>query len=1081
MNYPIHKFNIFLLLLLYLAVGCGDAINLKQQQKIKVVPSWYDKNNINMAFENFTVENGLTDNDITDFIEDDNGIYWFATGKGLTRYDGIEFKSYTEIDVNGKKRGIASVDGLCLDDKGTIWMIESNRGILSINTITEQLTSFENTTIAKWDVAFPRRLFYTNSKVYYNYPFGYFDTNLNIYKNLDTLSGYSVLKGDIIFSFANNPKSKLHDYFRTYNTKTAEFIITDSIPKHLLMGCNDIIGGQDDILYLGFQTGELKEFNLKTRSIKVYERQPDLPPHFRRGCTIRRVEYDSLSKCVFMAGFCKFMRFDTDNNALYPFLKNLPSPFDKNAIKDSQIRFIKRDRFGNIWVGSHDMGLFLYNTSKDVFEQIRSKPGDSLALLQNQVNALCFDRDERLYIGTQSSGLYKQLDNFTLGVMNYKQKREFGVISGNINRIHNILLDTFTSSVFTTNWGFYPYKHDLIHQKYDVILPANLTIEQMKRLHGNLFVLDCKIIKDKYLVLALWGGTLFIYNIESNKLFFVCNEADLGESYKKNNITGLTRTLDYYDNSFYFGFDRTERGIYKVDYKVEDLFQNTQGDTCISSMPFEYQLIELKDSLGSIYRYTDLNKIRTYDGKHLFIATTTGFFKHNLEKNITKKYGIAEGLMTENIMSFEKSGNSIWVSTDNGLYEIDILTDKVITTWTVAEGLPSNSFRLLASAVSITGKLAFATNEGIIALHPSKLKKEASKPLKVVSVEVNGKLKQLSSKLYLSHYENNLRLSFGYENPAITKKGRYKYRLNGFDKEWHTTSTIPIATYTNVYPGKYTFEVKQIGINHNNILQIPIIIHEVWYKLWWIQFLILVSLFSIAKYIWNKRQERIKVQDEEKNKLIKYLQIQTLQSQINPHFIFNVLSSMQNKVMTDSPETANKHIVNLSKLIRRFLDSTVNSVAKDNKISTSEISLAEEIELLEMYIQFEQMQRPEKFDYQIHISPGIQPDNTYLPPMLIQPYVENSIKHGLFYKEGRGILKLQFEVDGETLHIDVIDNGVGRSKAGDIQKESRKIYISRGKSLVEERVNLLNEVGYNIDIKTVDNPDGGTSVSIKIN
>ena len=162
-----------------------------------------------------------------------------------------------------------------------------------------------------------------------------------------------------------------------------------------------------------------------------------------------------------------------------------------------------------------------------------------------------------------------------------------------------------------------------------------------------------------------------------------------------------------------------------------------------------------------------------------------------------------------------------------------------------------------------------------------------------------------------------------------------------------------------------------------------------------------------------------------------------MQSQLNPHFLFNVLGTIQGLIINQNTELANQYLVSFSKLIRRFLDSTVKSNSTlDSKGIELEVSLREEIEMMQLYIGFEKLQYKDKFDYFIHVDPCIDKDAYTIPPMIIQPFVENSIKHGLMYLENKGILKLQFLKNSDSLTCLIEDNGVGRKKVAEIQSES---------------------------------------------
>ncbi|MBK7525546.1 MAG: histidine kinase [Saprospiraceae bacterium] len=238
-------------------------------------------------------------------------------------------------------------------------------------------------------------------------------------------------------------------------------------------------------------------------------------------------------------------------------------------------------------------------------------------------------------------------------------------------------------------------------------------------------------------------------------------------------------------------------------------------------------------------------------------------------------------------------------------------------------------------------------------------------------------------------------------------------------------------------------------------------------------------IFTII-YFWFFRNLQIK--SREKENRIKFLQIHTLQSQLNPHFIFNVLGTIQSLIINQNTELANKYLVSFSKLIRRFLDSTVRANSTmDSKGMELEISLKEEIEMLEMYVDFEKLQYENKFDYKLEIDPAIDMDSYTIPPMVIQPFIENSIKHGLMYKDSKGMLDIKFYLKVDCLICEVKDDGVGRKKAADIQAESIKLYKSRGIDLVNQRIKILNSLHYDIRVFTEDIDPTGTRVTIFFN
>jgi LytS/YehU family sensor histidine kinase len=228
------------------------------------------------------------------------------------------------------------------------------------------------------------------------------------------------------------------------------------------------------------------------------------------------------------------------------------------------------------------------------------------------------------------------------------------------------------------------------------------------------------------------------------------------------------------------------------------------------------------------------------------------------------------------------------------------------------------------------------------------------------------------------------------------------------------------------------------------------------------------------KYIINQQ-----IEAEKKDKDLKYLQIQTLQAQLNPHFIFNILQTA--KMSEGNSEASKAMIQNLSKMMRHFLESSI--VSNLTKLSNNDIKLSEEVELLNIYISFEKKQGERDFDYTISVDENLNAENISIVPMLIQPFVENAVKHGIIYEKVRRCrLDITFtQIDDETIKCTIIDDGVGRVEAKRLQEQSTRTYKSRGTDILLERVKLLNELDYVIRISVEDNIPFGTIVTIEMN
>ncbi|WP_435624694.1 tetratricopeptide repeat-containing sensor histidine kinase [Flagellimonas sp.] len=237
----------------------------------------------------------------------------------------------------------------------------------------------------------------------------------------------------------------------------------------------------------------------------------------------------------------------------------------------------------------------------------------------------------------------------------------------------------------------------------------------------------------------------------------------------------------------------------------------------------------------------------------------------------------------------------------------------------------------------------------------------------------------------------------------------------------------------------------------------------------WIIYTLLMGILLLAStafffYRSNKQQKLA-------NNL---LALKSLRTQMNPHFIFNALNSVNNFIAKSDERSANRFLSEFSVLMRSVLENSEEDF----------IPLSEELELLELYVKLEHSRFADKFDYKIEIEPSIDVEAFHIPPMLLQPYIENAIWHGLRYKEEKGLLHIQLEpLDNDTLKIEIIDDGIGRKKSKKLKTQNQRKQKSKGMGNIKKRLGILNEMhGNQIEVEIVDlNKDGtGTRVTLKL-
>ena len=394
---------------------------------------------------------------------------------------------------------------------------------------------------------------------------------------------------------------------------------------------------------------------------------------------------------------------------------------------------------------------------------------------------------------------------------------------------------------------------------------------------------------------------------------------------------------------------------------------------------------------------------------------------------------------------------------------------------------------------------AWITSSTVLSYIDTKTFSHQATSLRPLIRKLNGQRLPFSyadSVFAVSGQPQTIRLDFevlGSNRPANTQ---YAWQHN--NGPWSDWQTEPYTNLRDYNGGQHTFRLKARSGGLNEIDDQITTLHFGCQVPWHtsprfkqsmpygIAALLLGGIFLVFT-LSRSRQEaelaRQKLAQREREAL--YLNVQTLQSQLNTHFMFNALGPLQNQIQKNEPKAANALLIEFSALVRGMLEtaSTGNAVPSTLSLKNQQITLAEEIALLQRYVNFEHRLYQDKITVHFDensIDGKLDPDSLELPAMLIQPFVENAIKHGLVHKEGPGNLWIRFTGVDETLICTVEDDGIGRDGMRQLTDRSPRMYRSLGSQLVQQRAEILNQLGYAISIQTNDRLGGGTVVTITI-
>jgi hypothetical protein len=431
-------------------------------------------------------------------------------------------------------------------------------------------------------------------------------------------------------------------------------------------------------------------------------------------------------------------------------------------------------------------------------------------------------------------------------------------------------------------------------------------------------------------------------------------------------------------------------------------------------------------------------------------------------------YTIENGLPNNIIYSIlEDTRQNLWISTNYGITEFNPVEESFIN-YDVQDGLLSNEFNTGAGFINpLSQEMFFGGMNGFISFFPSEIQQnQKPPPIVFTGFKIQNKLleRELNDheKIYLKHDENFFSIEFASLDLTNPSKNRYRYILEGVDRNWkETDATRRLAEYTDIKPGTYTFRVvasNNDGIWNKEGIRLHIIIRPPWWSTWWFRISALLLITTMLWSIVYRRVQFIRKRHEAEKKAIE-LERQALRLQMNPHFIFNSLNSIQSFIVNQAPEKATAYLAKFSRLMRLILYSSREKM----------VPLLDEIEALEIYLELEQLRFDNKFSYEITCDKEIDQDFIAIPPMLIQPYLENAILHGILHKEEKGTITLSFHQQNNTLLCVIEDDGVGREASQKLRKNSGMRHSPKGMLITDERLQILNRLySENVYVEIVD-------------
>ncbi|HLO61189.1 MAG TPA: two-component regulator propeller domain-containing protein [Bacteroidales bacterium] len=979
----------------------------------------------------YTIENGLCHNSIMSIAQDSSGFLWLGTWDGLSRFDGYEFRNYYHNPNDSTSIPFFSVQNVVVDKHNNVW-------IFAINAVGIYIRSEDHfNTISKDEDSVLMKIGLNTIKVN---PSGElwiggtkgiaeYNNSTGKFFRIKIIDSAHFLKGDwvietIDFDNYNNIWIGLPDKYvkGTYDFVNKKVIVSDAVP--LISRTNLIM--PNGLHYLSQIALDLKG-------------HPWLLSNY--GCMPLKSE-TQLFNLNYPDQPC-INEFKSTNWYKYRNSIIVYSPTGTKYTVDidaaSFPRSLLLDKDGTIWYCTYNkdgvgMGLHAYYVTPDYFRHhFTEYKGES-----SMVYSVVRDKNKNLLIGSQNNNFVACLKtDGTISKLNLLSD------SDALRSVHPRSMAIDSGGVWL---GYMHSRLDYLDKSYRtkyIYLGKEPRFDSVP--YGfRVLYLD----RNNRLLIGTIG--LFLYTPDESRPFrkiwshdgdnIYCIHSDSAGNIWAGSNSKIIRLNDRYEVE-------TIYPIGKTLYSIEDLSFGKDGTLWLAL-------------LGG--------GIENFDPK----------------SGKVKYFTTADGLSHNTTYSILRDKNDIfWITTDNGISRFNPETGK-FRIYGYTDGLKIHEFNSDAAFMAKDGEMYFGGMGGVVSFYPDSLELEpesSSQRLIITDFTSSGISRYFDKPVYecnevkLKKGDNNFGVSFATIDFRNAEKISYRYRLSGESDNWVETGYLQRrVNFAGLKPGKYLFEVESTSnsgewVHHVSLL---VTIPPFFYQTSAFLILLILLFLAIAGYLIYLYNRRIRMQELNKQH---YLKLESIRGQMNPHFIFNSLNSINYFIAKSDRISANRYIANFSKLIRAFL----NNMAQDY------IPLAEEIATISDYLALEYLRFGDKFTYEIDTSKVEFIDHWEVFPGMAQPFIENAIWHGVRSLRHKGFLSIRFIYTPENgLYCLISDDGIGR-KQSEALKNNVNVRKSRGISLIRERLQIINNLqgtSYNVVIDDL-NPaeeNCGTLVRIDI-
>ena len=984
----------------------------------------------NFTIKSYTTSDGLPHNNIRAIARDSSGFLWLGTWDGLSRFDGHEFRNYFHVPDDSTSIPFFSITELCVDRANNLWILTDTRQLVHYNRNTDNFQTLEAIDGIRFEEIHSISLSREG------------DLMILDKKNLIKRdSDKKVSKAIPLFRGNLNPFLNGVNVTHFSMIDDSEFWITgDTIREFVLSGYDKYILKKEYIL-------------LRTRP--VHQIYFDIAEWSEL--------YKSTTGNIWILSNNGIFRLDEAKGVFKEFTGEIPDneftgrPFFYWAERNNGIFIYRSEDQSLLHIPDHhtkwlldiipdgeNTFWFSNTTSKGVaqgFSRIAFIPGNfrnTLFTAPDSTNpaiySIVMDRDRNIWTG----------------IRGYDHIVQSGV-SGDTNQINFLTEESFAAGAYIRS--MIPVKEGIwIGYIRNLLQFYDYKTGHFTRHHADANTFRAIAVNEDG---NLYIGTndLLLYNPSSGKTEILWKSQEQSGIFKiYPDTSGIVWAAMSNSGLLRYDLSTGEGHVIKVvtgTSNVEDIIPGKNGDLWLALLG------------KGVCRYS------TVKGTFNYYTTAKG-----LSNNTT--YGLL----------MDRHGR-IWVSTNDGI-SIIVPESGHIRTFDETDGIAISEFNSGAKFISDAGEFIFGGMGGFVRFFPDSIslneEQAGEHRLLLTSFEISGEIRALYRPLnecdtiILDRGENNFHLTFSSTDFINSQKQTFRYMLSGINRRWiETSSQNRNINYSNLKPGWFDLIIEAADQNGGWTVsrKITIRIKPLFYQTRTFRILmplllLFIVIFSIILYIRQLQQKERSKQDE--------LKLQSLRSQMNPHFIFNSLNSINYFISNNDKLSANRYIADFSRLIRSILSN----------MGSNFIPLDNEINSIRDYLRIEHLRFGDKFDYSLETDEIKDMAETEVCPGIVQPFIENAIWHGVRPLENRkGFITIRFFPAGdEGLKCNIEDDGIGRT-ASLASKETNGSHKPKGISIISERLQItgkLRRTNYRLEISDLypGKKETGTRVEVDI-